>query len=426
MPVAFLRLKLAAKSNTKLIFTNLMCQLKVDQLRWAFHALKQDKARGADGITKAMYEEKLEENLLDLQSRIHRGSYHPSPARQVLIPKADGKMRPLAISNFEDKIAQKAVANILESLYEPLFVDQSLGFRPRRGAHTALKRVYQLSDDGSRPCVIDADIQKFFDSVDHSLLIQTLEKKIGDPRFLRLIKKMLKVGILTQGGLEPHDLGTPQGSIVSPVLANIFLHEVLDLWFKENHSSYSQQMIRYADDVIFLFKNRSKAKEFMGSLKERMEQFKLTLHETKTKLIHFSPKSHETFNFLGFTFYWGKNRKRQALLKLKTQTAKLNRSILSFKEWIQSARNKYKLKDLWKMAASKIRGHYAYYGIRLNSKVGLFYGQCLLLLFKWLNRRSQKASWNWNEFKRRLASHPLPKPFHLYFKDLSQRELVYV
>lgn len=426
MSLSLMRLKYSAKENTERKYDSLMCQLKVPLLRRAYHELDEKKAVGTDGITKACYGKDLEVNLESLQDRLHKGSYRPSPARQVLIPKSNGKMRPLAISNFEDKIIQRAVAYIVEALYEPLFIDTSLGFRPKRGCQQAIRRVYHLLKEGHRPHVVDVDIEKFFDSMDHERMMEFLQIRISDPRFLRLMNKLLRAGIMIDGRESENEVGSPQGSIVSPLLANIFLHYVLDVWFKENFGGYHQQMVRYADDVIFCFHDQDKAESFLPQLKERFQAYPLSVNEAKTKIVNFGNKTHKVFSFLGFTFYWGKDREGRILLKLKTQTEKLRAKILAFKEWIKEARAKYRTGVLWKKAAEKIRGHYAYYGVTFNSRLTLFYKICVQLLFKWLNRRSQKKSYSWEGFLTRLKAHPLPKPWGYSLLSLDQGVLSYV
>lgn len=362
-------------------------------------------------MTKSRYGKELEANLGRLQDQLHKGSYHPLPARQVFIPKANGKMRPLAISSLEDKIVQKSVADILMVLYEPLFVEDSLGFRPKRGCHTALQRLYHWLKDGTRPYVVDVDIEKFFDSVDHGRMIQILQKRISDPRFLRLIRKLMKAGVMKDGEAVPHTMGTPQGSVVSPILANIYLHEALDLWFKENYENGFQKMVRYADDVIFCFKREEDAVNFHQAVGKRLEEYGLKINEEKSRVVSFKLKDHNIFNFLGMTFYRGSDRKRRPFLKLKTQAEKFRRSIQAFTGWIKANRNRYKLKVLWREARAKILGHYAYYGVTLNRRLGSYYFLCLKALFKWLNRRSQKRSITWDEFRKRLRQFPLPKPW---------------
>ena len=421
-----MRLKYSAKENTARRYDSLMCQLKVPLLHRAYLRLDERKAVGTDGMTKAGYGRDLETNLKDLETRLHRGSYRPRPARQVLIPKADGKTRPLAIASLEDKIVQRAVADLMEVLYEPLFIDASLGFRPKKGCHQAIRRIYHLSKDGRRPHVVDLDIEKFFDSMNHERMMEFLEKRISDPRFLRLMAKLLRAGILVDGKAQANEVGSPQGSIVSPLLANIYLHYVLDLWFKEHFQGYRQQMVRYADDVVFCFHDQDKAEGFLPQLKERLRAYQLTVNESKTKIVNFGVKTHNVFHFLGFTFHWGKTREGRTILKLKTQTERLRAKILAFKVWIKEARARHRTGVLWRKASEKIRGHYAYYGVTFNSRLTLFYKICVQLLFKWLNRRSQKRSYSWEGFLTRLKAHPLPKPWGYSLLSLNQGVFSYV
>lgn len=419
MPPAFVRLSLSAKSNTELKFNNLMCQLKEDGLRRAYQSLKS-KAAGTDGITKTRYGVELETNLTELVTKLHRGSYRPAPARRVLIPKGNGKTRPIAISNLEDKIVQRAVADILSVLYEPLFVDSSLGFRPHKGCHTAMRKLYHTLKDGQRSWVVDVDIEKFFDSMNHEKMMEFLQRRIVDPRFLRLIRKLLRNGVMENGKAEVNDIGTPQGSAVSPILANIYLHYAMDEWIQANAIDHSVEMIRYADDVVFCCKSRHIAEQCLELVKEKLQDSYLRVNTEKTRIVEFGRTSGKVIDFLGFTFYWGRDIKGRQLLKLKTQPEKLRNKIRDFKDWIKTSRNKFRLNVLWKQAAAKMLGHYAYYGVTYNRKVGFFYWVCIGLLFKWLNRRSQKISMSWEKFQRRLKLYPLPKPWACNLLDLKQ------
>ena len=409
---AFARLKVAAEADRTRGFNNLLNIIDEPLLRSAFHSIKDNVASGTDGITKKRYGENLEGNLRELLAKLHTGSYKPSPSRQVNIPKGDGRLRPIAISNVEDKIVQRAIAFILEAIYEPLFTESSLGFRPRRGCHTAIKKAYHLLKEGKRPAVIDVDIEKFFNSMNHGRLMGLLRKKIADRRFLSLVGKLLKTGTLADGGKEVvNEIGSPQGSVVSPILANIFLHYVLDDWFRANEEGHYKRMVRYADDVIFCFRNQEDAGSFMDRLKERLHEYQLRLNEGKSKVIDFKAGKHTVFNFLGFMFYWGRDGKGRYLLKLKTEPEKLRAKILEFKLWIRSNRNRFALKTLWKEAAMKLSGHYAYFALTFNNRVWAYYEICLKLLFKWLNRRSQKWSFTWEKFSNRLKRNPLPRPY---------------
>jgi len=426
MTPRLMKLKSLAKEAPDLSFKTIHHLLTVELLEIAFHRLDERKAIGIDGVSKFRYARHLEANLKDLENRIQRGAYQPLPAKQVLIPKANGKMRPIAISALEDKIVQMAAAMILDALYEPLFKDVSTGFRPRRGCHDAIGKLYHVLKRDGRPYVVDCDIQAFFDSMDHERLMEFLKKRISDKRFLRLIGRLLRMGVMTQDGdTKINEVGSPQGSVVSPILANIYLHYVIDTWFEESHKSYNQQLVRYADDTVFCFKDASAAETFLETLKSRLKENHLELNEDKTKIVDFRKDAGNTFNFLGFSFYWGIGKDKARLLKTKTCAEKLRRSIHSFKDWIRAVRNKHKLRVLWKQAAEKINGHYAYYGTTVNNKLGFYYKTCLELLHKWLNRRSQKKSMSWTAFQERLKSFPLPKPWGFRLVDLNQGVLDY-
>jgi RNA-directed DNA polymerase len=421
MTPKLMRLKTLAQEAPDMCFNNVIHIVDEELLKLAFHRLDARKAVGTDGISKHQYDRNLDVNIADLKERIRRNAYKPVMAKQVLIPKANGKSRPIAISCLEDKIVQMALAMVLESIFEPLFEDASMGFRPKRGAHAAMQRIYHLLRRNQRPYVVDCDIKSFFDSMNHARLVEFLERRISDKNFIRLIKRLLRMGVLTVTGDEIiNQTGTPQGSVVSPILANVYLHYVIDTWFRESFRSYKQQMVRYADDVVFCFKDEQAASGFMTLLRERLKENHLELNEDKTKIVEFRKDKSNSFNFLGFTFYWGQNRERNKLLKAKTSAEKLRQSILDFKIWIKTNRNRYSLKDLWSKAGEKLRGHYAYFATTVNDKTGFFYHVCTQLLFKWLNRRSQKKSLCWESFQRKLRHNPLPKPWSIHSLRLDQ------
>lgn len=332
----WLRIGLSAKDLEKK-FTNLFCHFTVVNLREAFHALDGSKAKGIDGITKRDYARKLDENLADLVDRLHKGTYRPLPKRRVFIPKANGKQRPIAISAFEDKLVEWLLAKLLSSVYEPLFIRNSFGFRPRRSAHDAIKAAYCSLKDDKRPHVVEIDLAKFFDTVSHRKLMRLVKRRITDPRIHGLVARFLKAGVLEQDGdLEVSEVGTPQGSVMSPVLANVFLHYALDKWFVENHASQGAIIIRYADDAIFVFEKEEKAKAFKEELKIRLEAFGLQLNEDKSGLIHIGKKSGNVFHFLGFTFYWSKDRgTAKQRFRVKTEKGKLFKKIQDYQDWIK-------------------------------------------------------------------------------------------
>jgi len=382
-------------------------------LRRAFRELDGSRACGVDGVTKQHYQVKLESNLRALHDTIRCGGWRPRPSREVLIPKPQGGTRPLAIGCLEDKIVQKLTARILEAVYEPLFHRHSFGFRQGKSAHDALARLYKVIREKRKSCVVlEMDIEKFFNSVDHEWLMQKLELKIGDVHFLQLIRRMLRGSILHEGGaLAETERGTPQGSPVSPVLANICLHHLLDEWFVENHAE-SGEFIRYADDAVFVFKDEQTANAFRAHLTARLNEAGLSLNLDKSGVVPFSAKAPVGFvSFLGFDFYWGRNANGERTLKLKTSSKKLNRCMKEFTDWVKDTRNMKPTGALWLDAAAKLRGHYAYFGVFSNQpKLAQFYYTCIGSLFRWLNRRSQKPSFTWAKFNRKLWFNPLPKP----------------
>lgn len=409
---SWLRIGLVAK-HKEVVFNNLLQHFNVETLREAFHALDGSKAVGSDGISKHQYSLRLEENLRDLVQRIHRQSYRPQPKRGTFIPKANGKKRPIAISSFEDKLVEWVLAKILSTVFEPLFIRNSFGFRPRHSAHDAIKASYLSLKDNKRPHVVEMDLANFFDTVSHRRLMRYVKKRISDRRLLGLIARFLQAGILDQtGNIAFVEIGTPQGSVMSPVLANVFLHQVLDTWFLENYASKDAIIVRYADDAVFYFKSEKEASAFANALQERMAEKGLKLNEDKSGKVSFTPKSGKVFSFLGFTFFWGKEKSTsRRILKVKTEKKRLAKSIQAFTAWIKEARSRLKLDDIWKQTAAKLRGHYNYYGMCSNRpKMNHFYYAVTGQLFKWLNRRSQRKSFTGQRFQRRLRFNPLPTP----------------
>lgn len=409
---SWLRIGLSAK-DLKKQFNNLFCHFTVANLREAFHALNGNKAAGISGMTKRDYARKLDENLADLMNRLHKGTYRPMPKKRTYIPKANGKMRPLAISEFEDKLVEWVLAKILSSVYEPLFIRNSFGFRPRRSAQDAIKAAYLGLKDNKRPYVVEIDLASFFDTVSHRKLIKLLQIRVTDPRIQSLVSRFLTAGILEEEGkLVQPDSGTPQGGIMSPVLANVFLHYALDEWFQKNYATSGAIIIRYADDAIFIFEKEEQARNFRHPLQERLEKFALKLNEEKSGLVHFGKTLGNVFHFLGFTFYWGHDRgATRKCLKVKTERTKLGKKIQEFNDWIKTNRARFTTDELWEQTAAKLRGHYNYYGVHTNrSKLNHFYYAVVGSLFKWLNRRSQRKSFSWDRFARRLRFNPLPQP----------------
>lgn len=413
--IELISIRAKEKPNEK--FAALMHHFSEANLVSCFLELDGKKALGMDKVSKAEYGQNLEENLITLVSSLKKMSYRPKPVRRVEILKEDGTTRPLGISCFEDKIIQEMTRRILEAIYEPVFIDTSYGFRPGRSCHDALRRLDNELMSKPVNWLVDMDISKFFDTMPHDEILNVLSERISDRRFLRLISRQLKSGINYPTGVEYPEMGTPQGSVVSPVLANIYLDKVLDKWFVEELKEFFNgycEIIRYADDAVAVFEKEEEATKFMRVLSLRLAKYGLSLNMTKTKIIRFSKRNKEeseTFEFLGFTHYWGKSRSGSTRLKRKTSKKSLKGAIVKMSGWLKEVRNKLSLEELWQKAASRMRGHYNYFGISDNYRALVKFDWAVKEeLMKWLNKRSQKRSFNWESFRRYLTSHPLPKP----------------
>lgn len=401
-----------AVRDHNVVFGNLIHHVNEDNLRRAFRGLDGSKASGIDRMTKAEYGKNLQSHIESLADEISRGGWRPKPSREVLIPKPTGGKRPLAIGCLEDKIVQALIAKILEAIYEPLFHRESYGFRPNRSAHQALRSVHTgITRHGKHTVVVEMDIEKFFNNIDHDKMMDFLKRKISDKALLRLIKRMLRNSILSQdGSLIDNTTGTPQGSPVSPILANIYLHYVLDQWFDENYIGHAK-MVRYADDAVFVFDDRQRAEKFQHAMTQRFAEFGLKLNLEKSGLVELQPKKGNVITFLGFDLYWGRARISKSVLRFRTTAKRLAKAVQNFVDWIKAARNQFPARELWKCATARIQGHYNYYAVTFNGDaIYKFYQSCIRNLFKWLNRRSQKASFTWEEFKRKLWYKPLRRP----------------
>lgn len=410
-------------------FNNLMHHFNETSLKDCYHQLDGKKAVGIDGVTKEQYGENLDAHLKDLVERMRRMAYRPGALREVRIAKegSANATRRLRISNFEDKLVQKMMQRVLESIYEPLFLACSYGFRPNRGCHDALESLYHYLYRHRIQVVIDVDIENYFDSIDHEILATLLREKIKDQRIIRYIIRMFKAGVLAKGELTVSEEGVAQGSICSPVLANIFAHHVIDEWFEnvvKQHCSGQVELYRYCDDVIICCETQEDAKRIMRALPKRLAKYKLRLNENKTRLVHFSKHKgriqgkRESFDFLGFTFYWGHSRKGNVIPKLKSSGKRMRAKLKRVNDWARMIRNRYRLREIWRKFSMKLRGHIQYYGVSYNAdRLNKFLHAATRILFKWLNRRSQCKSFDWNQFAKFIKANPLPsvKIYHKFF-----------
>ncbi len=411
------RIEKLSIENPKMEFKWLMQHFTKENLMSCFHALDRKKAVGIDGVRKEDYEKNLEKNIESLINRMKKLKYYPAPVREVKIPKGNGKYRPLGISSIEDKIIQSMYAKILNAIYEPLFIEESYGFRPGRSCHDAIKNLQNHLNSRSDCVVIDMDLSNFFGTINQRKLVQILELKIKDRTFIRYIVRMLRSGILVEGELKKSDEGTAQGSICSPILANIFAHYAIDLWVKKMVPRYLHgkiHMVRFADDCV-ICADRLDIPKILKALEGRLERFSLKLNLEKTKIVEFSrAKSRKgirqgSFNFLGFTFYVGKSRMGYPIVKLKTARKTFSTKLKMITLWCKINRNRYRLAALWKSFIIKMRGHLNYYGVSHNSEmVECFLTRSVRIFFKWINRRSQKRSFNWKKFTLYTRLRPLP------------------
>jgi group II intron reverse transcriptase/maturase len=407
-------------------FTSLAHLVNNEMLLRCFSELKRNKAVGVDGVTVDEYGANLIDNVAKLVDGMKAKSWRPKPVRRVYIPKP-GKLekRPLGIPSTEDKLVQMAVKKILESIFESEFLDCSHGFRPNRSCHTAIKALNETMMKRPMNFVVEVDIHRFFDNVSHYWLQRCLEEKISDPNMMWIVRKLLKAGVMTNGSMENSVVGTPQGAIVSPILSNIYLHYVLDLWFEKVFKESSRnfmQLIRYCDDFIVGFESRKDAEKFMHDLRGRLSKFGLEVAEDKTRLVEIGRhkwklwkqgKSNrcEAFNFLGFTHYAATSRAGYYMAGHKTSKENLRRKLKEMKEWLKSVRAAAAFADWRPMLHAKLIGHYNYFGVSTNMKcLQQYYHRTRRLLFKWLNRRSQKKSFNWKQFSEHLERFPLPQP----------------
>jgi RNA-directed DNA polymerase len=417
------RIRQAARERKKERFTSLLHHISADLLRAAFGELKQNAAAGVDGLTCRDYAADLERNLAELHARVHRGAYRALPSRRVYIPKADGRQRPLAIAALEDKIVQRAAVAVLNAIYEEDFLGFSYGFRPGRGAHDAMDALVVALESRKVNYILDADIRSFFDTVNQEWLIRFVEHRVGDPRVIRLIRKWLKAGVLEDGVVSVSERGTGQGAVISPLLANIYLHYGLDLWaerWRRREATGDMIIVRYADDFIVGFQHESDARRFLDEMRARLEEFALTLHPEKTRLIEFGRFAAEnrkrrglgkpeTFNFLGFTFICGQSRRGKFQIKRKSRQDRMRAKLQAIKQELQR-RMHQPIPAQGEWLKQVIRGYFNYHAVPTNRRALVTFRDEIIR--KWrriLSRRSQTGTLTWERMKS-LAKAWLPKP----------------
>jgi group II intron reverse transcriptase/maturase len=433
------RIAEVAQRSPDIAFTSLAHYIDLHWLEAAYHLTRKDGVAGVDDVTGNEYAEHLHDNLQNLLDRLKSGTYKAPPVKRKHIPKGTkGETRPIGIPTFEDKIVQRAVVMLLEPIYEHDFHGGSFGFRPGRSAHQALDAIWKSTMEVFGGWVLEVDIRQFFDSINHVHLREFVLRRVRDGALRRLIDKWLKAGVLESGNISFSETGTPQGGVISPLLANIYLHYVLDEWFEQQVKPLMRgkcHLIRYADDFVIVFQLKYDADRVMKVISKRFEKYGLTLHPDKTKLIDFrSPNYFErrreksndsdkdngrpqTFDLLGFTHYWCKSRKGNWAVKRKTQKSRLARSIHRIEQWCRSNRHR-PIVEQWKELCLKVRGHYGYYGITGNGRsLNVFVFRVYRVWQRWLNRRNSKRSFVWEKFNMFLKrfSLPIPKIVHSVF-----------
>ena len=402
-------------------FHSLAHLIDVSALERAYHRSRKDAAVGVDGVTKEQYGQDLEQNLRDLHERMKAKRYRHQPIRRVHIPKAGGKTRPIGISAFEDKLVQDAIRDVLEAIYEQDFLACSYGFRPGRSPHDAVRTLDRIVHQGKVNWILEADIVSFFDSLDRDKLREMLGVRVADGSLLRLIGKCLQVGVLEGVELSTSESGTTQGSVLSPLLGNVYLHYALDRWFERRVKPRLRgqaTLVRYADDFVIGFETKDDAKRVMDALGPRMAHFGLTLHPDKTRLLPFrrppkrqdGGKGRATFDFLGFTLYWARTKKGRWAMFCKTRSASLGRIIRSVYDWCRRHRHQ-SVKEQHAALTRRIQGHFNHFGVSGNFRsLLLVVEQARRTWYKWLCRRSQRKRLTWERFADLLRDFPLPKP----------------
>lgn len=405
--------------------TTLSHHIDTEWLREAYRRTRKDGAVGIDGQTAEEYAGDLEGNLQRLLDRAKTGMYRAPPVRRTYIPKANGERRPLGIPTFEDKVLQRAVAMVLEAVYEEEFLDSSYGFRPGRSAQQALDAIQAAATRTAGGWLIEIDIRSYFDSIDHRQLQEVLRHRVRDGVIVRLIGKWLNAGVMEDGALRHSDAGTPQGGVISPLLANIYLHTVLDTWFERDvlpRMRGKAQLVRYADDAVLLFSSEADARRVMAMLSKRFEQYGLTLHPDKTRLIAFErpdrpfrkdddgPASPGSFNFLGFTILWRKSLNGKWSVMMRTAKDRFRRALAAIAEWCKSNRHA-PLDDQRRALNLRLRGHYGYFDrVGNRDRLWTLRRRVESVWRRWLSRRSQRAQLTWKAMKRLLKRYPLERP----------------
>jgi group II intron reverse transcriptase/maturase len=419
------RIAQLAREAPDLAFTSLNHYLDLDWLKEAFRLTRKDGASGVDGQSAQEYAAKLESNLQSLLDRAKSGSYFAPPVRRVHIPKGSGsETRPIGIPTLEDKVLQRAVVMLLESIYEQDFLDCSYGFRPGRSAHQALATIWDQTMAMKGGWVVELDIRKFFDTMSRSHLRTFLRQRVRDGVLLRLIGKWLNAGVMEAGALSYPEAGTPQGGVVSPLLANVYLHEVLDVWFEQDVKPRLRGrafLVRYADDAVLGFEREDDARRVLEVLPKRFGRYGLTLHADKTRLVPFRPPRGPddpggpgSFDFLGFTHFWAKSRKGRQVVKRRTSSSRFTRALKRIAEYCRLSRHDA-LAEQHKALSQKLKGHYGYFGITGNSRcLGRFRWEVQRLWYKWLRRRGQRHPLTWERFNALLRAFPLPPPITVH------------
>lgn len=415
-----------AKQSPQMGFTSLAYLMDIDWLHEAYRRTRKDAAAGVDGMTAESYEANLESNLEGLLERIKSATYRAPPVRRVHIAKGNSasETRPIGIPTLEDKVLQRAVAMVLEPIYEQDFYDCSYGFRPGRSAHQALEALWKQTMDSQGGWILEVDIRKFFDTLDHAHLRSLLRHRVRDGALTRLIGKWLKAGVLEEGAVTYPDSGSPQGGVISPMLSNIFLHYVLDEWMAQVVKPRLRGkafLIRYADDFVMGFTHEEDARRVLAVLPKRLGKYGLAIHPEKTRLIAFQRSVNAvggkdvevgpragTFTFLGFTHYWGRSPQGRWVVRRKTASSRLSRALQSIALWCRANRH-CPIKEQQHKLSEKLRGHFAYYGITGNFRsLAWFRFEVVRCWRKWLNRRNRERSLDWNIFNRLMERYPLP------------------